>query len=50
MKKTTSIDMALSFGLYVKRWQRWDAAGLQVIKIDVCKQIQCQRVLMQIER
>ena len=42
--------MASVLGQYVKRWQRWDAAGLQVIKIDVCKQIQCQRVLMQIAR
>jgi hypothetical protein len=33
MKKTTSIEMALSLGLYVKRWQRWVAAWLQGIAI-----------------
>jgi hypothetical protein len=33
IKKTTSIEMALSLGLYVKRWQRWVAAWLQGIAI-----------------
>jgi hypothetical protein len=28
MKKATSIEMALALGLYVKRWQRWVAAGV----------------------
>jgi hypothetical protein len=35
MKKATSIEMACVLGLYVKRWQRWVAAGLQGIKIGV---------------
>jgi RNA-directed DNA polymerase len=35
MKKATSIEMASVIGLYVTRWQRWVAAGLQGIKIDV---------------
>jgi RNA-directed DNA polymerase len=35
MKKATSIEMALALGQYVKRWQRWVAAGLQGIKINV---------------
>jgi hypothetical protein len=35
MKKATSIEMATVLGLYVKRWQRWAAAGLQGIKL-VC--------------
>jgi RNA-directed DNA polymerase len=34
-KKATSIEMATVLGLYVKRWQRWAAAGLQGIKL-VC--------------
>jgi hypothetical protein len=34
-KKATSDEMALALGQYVKRWQRWVAAGLQGIKIDV---------------
>jgi RNA-directed DNA polymerase len=50
MKKTTSIEMALSLGLYVNRWQRWAAAGLQGFKIDVYAQIRYPRVLMQIGR
>jgi hypothetical protein len=33
MKKATSIEMASVLGLYVKRWQRWVAAGLQGIVI-----------------
>jgi hypothetical protein len=40
MKKATSIEMASVLGLYVTRWQRWVAAGLQGIKINVfCVQI-----------
>jgi RNA-directed DNA polymerase len=35
MKKATSIEMASVLGLYVTRWQRWVAAGLQGIKIGV---------------
>ena len=35
MKKATSIEMASVLGLYVTRWQRWVAAGLQGIKINV---------------
>jgi RNA-directed DNA polymerase len=34
-KKATSDEMALALGQYVKRWQRWVAAGLQYIKIGV---------------
>jgi hypothetical protein len=30
-KKATSIEVALALGLYVKRWQRWVAVGLQNI-------------------
>jgi RNA-directed DNA polymerase len=46
MKKTTSIEMASVLGLYVKRWQRWVAAGLQGIKIGVYDaRNQYQRVL-----
>jgi RNA-directed DNA polymerase len=33
IKKATSIEMALSLGLYVNPWQRWAAAGLQGIAI-----------------
>jgi hypothetical protein len=36
MKKTTSDEMASVLGLYVKRWQRWVAAGLQGIAIVRC--------------
>ena len=43
MKKTTSIEMASVLGLYIKRWQRWDAAGLQGIKIGVCELIEYRR-------
>lgn len=50
MKKATSDEMALALGWYVKRWQRWAAAGLQGFKIDVYAQIQYPRVLMQIGR
>jgi RNA-directed DNA polymerase len=39
MKKATSVEMALALGLYVKRWLRWAAAGLQGFKIDVYVQI-----------
>jgi hypothetical protein len=42
--------MASILDQYVKRWQRWTAAGLQVLKIDVCAQIQFQRALIQIAR
>jgi RNA-directed DNA polymerase len=48
-KKATSDEMALALGQYVKRWQRWVAAGLQGIKIDVFyEQIRYQQILMQI--
>ena len=33
-KKATSNEMASSLGLYVKRWQRWAAAGLQSISVE----------------
>jgi RNA-directed DNA polymerase len=33
MKKTTSDEMASVLGLYVKRWQRWVAAGLPLAAI-----------------
>jgi len=49
-KKATSVEMALALGLYVKRWQRWAASGLQGFKIDVYVQIQYPRILTQIER
>jgi hypothetical protein len=40
--------MALALGQYVKRWQRWVAAGLQGIKIGVFyEQIRYQQSLMQ---
>jgi RNA-directed DNA polymerase len=48
IKKATSEEMALALGLYVKRWQRWAAAGLQGFKIDVYAQIRYPRVLIQI--
>jgi RNA-directed DNA polymerase len=48
MKKATSIEMAFALGLYVKRWQRWAAAGLQGIKIGVYEQTRYQQILMQI--
>jgi hypothetical protein len=48
MKKATSTEMALSLGLYVKRWQRRAAAGLQGVKIGVYEQIPNLRVLMRI--
>ena len=35
MKKATSIEMATVLGLYVKRWQRWAAAGLQGFAINL---------------
>ena len=45
-KKATSDEMATVLGLYVKRWQRWVAAGLQGIKIGVYDaRNQYQRVL-----
>jgi hypothetical protein len=49
-KKATSDEMALALGQYVKRWQRWVAAVLQGIKIDVYEQIPHQQVPIQIER
>ncbi len=33
-KKATSNEMASTLGLYVKRWQRWAAAGLQGFTIE----------------
>jgi hypothetical protein len=51
MKKATSSEMASVLGLYVKRRQRWAAAGLLGIKLGgVYEQIQYQQVLEQIER
>jgi hypothetical protein len=47
MKKATSIEMASILGLYVKRWQRWVAAGLQGFKIDVYEQIRHQQFPIQ---
>jgi hypothetical protein len=47
-KKATSIEMASVLGLYVKRWQRWAAAGLQSINIGDYEQIQYKRAPMQI--
>jgi hypothetical protein len=38
-KKAISDEMALALGLYVKRWLRSAAAGLQGFKIDVYVQI-----------
>jgi RNA-directed DNA polymerase len=40
MKKATSIEMALALGQYVKRWQRWAAAGLQGIKVELYADVQ----------
>jgi hypothetical protein len=37
MKKVTSAEMALALGQYVKRWQRWVAAGLQGITINLTR-------------
>lgn len=34
MKKATSHVVTFSLGVYVTRWQRWAAAGLQGIKLD----------------
>ena len=39
--KAASNEMASSLGLYVKRWQRWDAAGLQFITIDGLNSTNC---------
>jgi membrane-bound lytic murein transglycosylase len=47
-KKATSEEMTFVLDRYVKRWQRWVAAGLQGIKIGVYEQIQYQRAPMQI--
>jgi RNA-directed DNA polymerase len=49
-KKATSVEMASILDCYVNRWQRWAAAGLQGIKIDVYEQSRYQQVLIQIER
>jgi RNA-directed DNA polymerase len=46
MKKATSDEVALALGWYMKRWQRWAAAGLQGFKIDVYERNQYQRILM----
>jgi hypothetical protein len=35
MKKATSIEMASVLGLYVNRWQRWAASGLQGFAINL---------------
>jgi hypothetical protein len=40
MKKATSDEVALALGQYVKRWQRWVAAGLQGIMMDVYEHTQ----------
>ena len=49
-KKATSSEMASSLGLYVKPLQRWAAAGLQRIKLDVYDVRNLgQRVPIQIE-
>jgi RNA-directed DNA polymerase len=51
IKKATSIEMGSVLGLYVTRWQRWAAAGLQIMKIDgVYQQTQYQQDLIQITR
>jgi membrane-bound lytic murein transglycosylase len=47
-KKATSDEMALALGWYVKRWQRWAAAGLQGFKIGVYEQTRYQQILTQI--
>jgi RNA-directed DNA polymerase len=49
-KKATSEEMTFVLDCYVKRWQRWVAAGLQGITIDVYEQNRCRRVPIQIER
>ena len=40
IKKATSNEMASSLGLYVTRWQRWAAAGLQGITIELYGDVQ----------
>jgi RNA-directed DNA polymerase len=47
-KKATSDEMALALGQYVKRCQRWAAAGLQGGIIGVYEQTRYQQILMQI--
>jgi hypothetical protein len=47
-KKGTSDEMASVLGLYVKRWQRWAAAGLRGVNIGVYEQTRYQQILMQI--
>ncbi len=52
-KKATSEEMASILDCYVKRWQRWAAAGLQGIKLDeiyVGVQIQDRQDLLRTER
>jgi hypothetical protein len=48
--KATLDEMALTLGWYVKRRQRWAAAGLKGFKIDVYAQIQYQLALIQIRQ
>ena len=48
IKKATSIEMASTPGLYVKRWQRRATAELQGIKTVYAGQTRCQRVLLRI--
>jgi len=42
--------MAPILDRYVMRWQRWAAAGLQGIKIDVYEQTQYRIALLRIVR
>jgi hypothetical protein len=50
-KKATSEEMTFVLDCYVKRWQRWAAAGLQVITIDFFyEQIQYRLDLNQLAR
>jgi hypothetical protein len=37
MKKATPIEMASVLGQYVNRWQRWVAAGLAGITINLTR-------------
>ena len=39
-KKATPSEMAFSLRLYVTRWQRWTAAGLQCITIELFGDVQ----------
>jgi RNA-directed DNA polymerase len=51
-KKATSNEMASSLALYVTRWQRWAAAGLQGITIELYGDVQSLNLIdpIQIER